>query len=575
MTSRRFVFLLLGSLTFLRLLLIGSVELAPDEAYYTMWSQYPDLSYYSKGPGVAATIWVSTHLFGTNEFGVRFFSPLLALGTSLLMYGFARRLYGEAVALWTVVLMNVLPIFLVGSVLMTIDPLSIFFWTAALVAFWRALEEAPGFSWWWPATGALIGLGFLCKWTNALQLLSIVLLLVFTRRHRGELRRAGFWTMLGVFALCTIPPIVWNVQHDWITLDHLRARGGFQKESHANPGMLLTFLGEHLLVYSPLVCLGMLFALWRGWGLMRNHFKSRFLLAFALPVLALYVIVAFRGAWEANWTAPAMPTLGLLAVVVWMELAQERRWARVYAVAALALGAVIGLLFLDSDVLRMAGIPLPYAGDPASRLRGWESSAATIAEFRKQFETKLGHSTFLIADKYQTAAELGFYLKDKRPEAPGHPAAYLPESQAMENQFSFWPRYDEIEDLAEVAQASIPETSPGLRPELAEALAAVTKDDKMNAARTTDLRRRLVQALQKARPQLPLDESFVEEQGVSLFAGRDALYVTDRPEEGAPSTIKGGFEKVEMIACLDLRRRNLPLRQWRIFACYNYHGMSL
>jgi hypothetical protein len=62
---------------------------------------------------------------------------------------------------------------------------------------------------------------------------------------------------------------------------------------------------------------------------------------------------------------------------------------------------------------------------------------------------------------------------------------------------------------------------------------------------------------------------------VSLFAGRDALYVTDRAEERPPSSIKGGFERVEMVGCLDLHRRNLPLRQWRIFACYGYHGMPL
>ncbi len=45
-----------------------------------------DFAIYSKGPGVAATIWLGTHLFGVNEFGIRVFSPLLALGTALLMF---------------------------------------------------------------------------------------------------------------------------------------------------------------------------------------------------------------------------------------------------------------------------------------------------------------------------------------------------------------------------------------------------------------------------------------------------------------------------------------------------------
>src|SRR4051812_9787044 len=132
MSATRLTYLFLAALCGLRLLLIGCVELSPDATYYTMWSQYMDVSYYSKGPGVAATIWVGTHLFGTTEFGVRFFSPLLALGTSLLMFHFARRLYGESVAVWATLLMQVIPIYTVGGVLMTIDPLSMFFWMAAL-----------------------------------------------------------------------------------------------------------------------------------------------------------------------------------------------------------------------------------------------------------------------------------------------------------------------------------------------------------------------------------------------------------------------------------------------------------
>ena len=144
------------ALTALRLLLIGQFELFPDEAYYFMWSERMDWSFFSKGPGVAAAIWLGTHLFGVSEFGIRVLSPLLAFGTSSILWLLGRRLYYDSIALWTVLLVNLLPIFTVGSVIMTIDPLSIFFWTAALYTSWRALEESPEFSRWWPATGVLM-----------------------------------------------------------------------------------------------------------------------------------------------------------------------------------------------------------------------------------------------------------------------------------------------------------------------------------------------------------------------------------------------------------------------------------
>ena len=46
----------------------------------------------SKGPGIAFAIRASAAVFGANEFGVRFLSPVLAAATSLLLFYFARRL---------------------------------------------------------------------------------------------------------------------------------------------------------------------------------------------------------------------------------------------------------------------------------------------------------------------------------------------------------------------------------------------------------------------------------------------------------------------------------------------------
>ncbi len=102
-------------------------------------------------------------------------------------------------------------------------------------------------------TGLLIGLGFLSKYTNALEIISVA-------------ARAGFGAAVATanlsglasircsacLALCTIPPIVWNAQHAWITLVHLRSRGSLDRAFGLHPVELLKFLGEHFLAYSPL-----------------------------------------------------------------------------------------------------------------------------------------------------------------------------------------------------------------------------------------------------------------------------------------------------------------------------------
>src|SRR5438552_10655900 len=241
MTTTRAVWFFIIALTAIRLSMLGTTDLEFDEAHYWMWSEHLAPAYFSKGPGIAFAMRASTAIFGANEFGVRFFSPVLAAGTSLLLFYFARRLFSATAGWWAMVALNVTPIFNIGAFVMTIDSLSVFFWLAAMFTFWLAVEKSPRFSWHWPLTGLLIGLGFLCKYTNAFELISILLVLALAPRLRQEFARPGLYLLLGVFALCSVPPIIWNAQHAWITLAHLQSRGGVEHGFGFHPGEVIKF----------------------------------------------------------------------------------------------------------------------------------------------------------------------------------------------------------------------------------------------------------------------------------------------------------------------------------------------
>ena len=77
MSTTRAVWLFVAALTAIRLALLATTDLSFDEAHYWMWSERLAPAYFSKGPGIAFAIRASTALFGANEFGVRFFSPVL------------------------------------------------------------------------------------------------------------------------------------------------------------------------------------------------------------------------------------------------------------------------------------------------------------------------------------------------------------------------------------------------------------------------------------------------------------------------------------------------------------------
>ena len=178
----RLAIFLLFALTCYRLWFITQMEMVPDEAYYWLWSEHLAASYRDKGPGVAWIIALGTKMFGNTVFGIRFFAVILSTGTSALLFLLARRLYDDRVALWSVVLASVIPMMAVGSILMTIDSLSVFFWALAVLIFWKALHREQSADWFW--LGLAIGAGFLAKFTNGVQLGCIAFFLLWSKEHR-------------------------------------------------------------------------------------------------------------------------------------------------------------------------------------------------------------------------------------------------------------------------------------------------------------------------------------------------------------------------------------------------------
>jgi hypothetical protein len=526
MSYTRAVWSFLFCLTAIRLTLLGTTDLSFDEAHYWMWSDRLAPAYFSKGPGVAFAIRASTALFGDSEFGVRFWSPILGAATCLLVYYFTRKLFSEKAGFWAVIALNAIPLFNVGNLVMTIDPLSIFFWTAAMFTFWVALERSPQSIWLWPATGLLIGLGFLSKYTNALQLVSVLLVLALIPRHRREFKRRGLYLLLGAFALSLVPPIIWNAEHAWITLSHLRSRGGLDQSLGVRPLEMLGFLGAHFLTFSPLLFVALVWAVVANWRRARQQFKVLYLVWFGLPVFLFYLVISFNDQAAPNWDVLAFISLAVLAAAFWSERLETSAAVRRFLYVGVLLGLGLSLFALNTDLLRTLNLPFPHHRDPADRVRGWKSAARAVEKIRAEYEPKIGEKVFIIADQRDRASEMSFYFNHKRVEGPGHPPVYIVESQDIENQFSFWPRYDEFVEA--------PPNTP-----------------------------------------LPDGEVYTEEGGINQFTGRSALYVQSGKSPLVPHNIRAAFQTVDRIATIEVRRFGTVMREWNVFACRNYRTLPL
>jgi 4-amino-4-deoxy-L-arabinose transferase-like glycosyltransferase len=432
------------------------LDLAPDEAHYWDWSRHLDWCFYSKGPLVACLIrggcvlagpW-SRHLPANQVLAVRL--PAIVCGSLLLvsLYLLTTRVFGrERLAMGTIALALTMPVFAAGSSLMTIDAPYTCCWGWALLLGHQAVFRRS--AWAWPATGLVVGLGILAKYTMLLWLGSFVLFLLATPEHRRLLRRPGFWVMAGVAAACCVPVVWWNLQQDWVGWRHVSTLAGLRDSPAWHWSGPVVYLGTQL---------GLLLGFWFvAWVAAMVAYRpsveadpgARYLWWMSAPTFAVFLAFSAKtNGGEANWPVTAY-LAGLVLTVAWLARqlpsprAAYRRLVAGGLTGACALGLVVTFLMHHSE----AAYPLfaPLAGpstavhpcplrriDPTCRLRGWRTLAAEVDRLRAELRDE-GIGPVLAATTWALPGELAFYCD-------GNPTVYSVGSALgdRQSQYDLW-----------------------------------------------------------------------------------------------------------------------------------------
>lgn len=385
--------LALAGVTLLRLAIAAAAPLAPDEAYYWVWSHALAWGYPDHPPMVALWIRLGTAIVGDGAIGVRLFGPLSVAIASLLLVDVGNRLFPALHAgVRAAVLLNATLLVGAGSVIMTPDAPLLMFWTACLWALARLAQDGR---WqWWLLAGLFAGLAMLSKYTAALLWFGIVLWLLLTPSLRRWLRHPAPWGSAVIAIVLFLPVVIWNSQHAWVSF---RRQGGRIGEWH--PADAPRFVGELLLgqigLLTPLVATfcaaGIIVAAQQAW---RTRSPAWTLLAaLSLPSVLLFIQHALGDRVQGNW-----PTIIYPAAMIAAASLQTPVWRRLYP-PAIALGFGITVLVYLQTLLPA---PLPVSLDPIARqLDGWDTLAVQVdAERRRQ------GAAFVAADQYGIAAEL-------------------------------------------------------------------------------------------------------------------------------------------------------------------------
>ncbi len=369
------------------------IDLSPEEAQYWDWSRELDLSYYSKPPMVAYLNFISTHILGNTELGVRINAVLLAFLLSLATYFFAKKVFNEEVAL----VASTLPNFFVGlsinAVIFTTDSPLIFFWGLSLIALYFAVEGNKLYLWF--LVGLFAGLAFLSKYP-AVFLLPLGILYVFFVKPE-LLKDLKIYSSVAVAFIISLPVLYWNFKHSFISFRHvsnLAERG----DSFPNFSSFLEFLGGQVLLLSVIP----FFILLYGWfdSLRTRKKELLFFTIFSLPVFLFFTFLSLKERVYANWAGFGYYAGSVLIAYYFVKS------PKVLKLSTVLLGIFLTLLLHFTPLFDLLGMRklLPPKRDPTKFLVGWERLGKEVSELYTGKELIFSHA-------YQISAELAFYVE--------------------------------------------------------------------------------------------------------------------------------------------------------------------
>lgn len=411
-------------LTIVRLTVASSLNLSPDEAYYWVWSQALDSSFYDHPPMIALWIKVGCLIWGNTEFGVRFLGPVAAFMGSFFVYYAVKDFNhhqsdSRQKAVIAVLLLNATLIVGVGSIIVTPDTPLLFFTCIMLWACGR-LFYTKSIQYWW-VIGASSGLALLSKYTALLMIVALGLWCLLSKEGRGYLKTKELWGGAILTGAIFSPVIIWNSQHHWISFLKQGGRTG-----DWNPNRALQFLSEllggQIGLSTPVIficfCIALFYLTRAVWQKKCDSGSFLLWLMIVLPV-CVFIQHAIGDRVQANWVGLLYPVLVIIAGLY------VNRWLK----TAIAVGfSMVSLIYIQA-IFAIASLPVKK-DMLLKQLGGWQTFAESV-------NSAVPADRVIISDNYGLASELRFYLPHRQIMVIGKRWQYfnLPSSNLTEGYF--------------------------------------------------------------------------------------------------------------------------------------------
>jgi 4-amino-4-deoxy-L-arabinose transferase-like glycosyltransferase len=395
--------------TLLHILLNGQYGFHRDELDILMNARQLAWGYVAYPPFTPFIARLGLELFGNSLQGLRLFSAI-AQGLVMLLTGLMTRdLGGKRTAQFMAAAAGYTgPAALMAGTLVQYMAFDYLWWV--VVAFFIVRLLKSGDSRCWLGIGTAIGLGMMTKFTMAFLAAGLAAAVLITAERR-YLRSKWLWLGAALALLIYLPNLIWQIQHDFISLDFLKAI----HERDIEWGRADGFLFDQLYVTTNPFTL----PLWAA-GLAATLFsvsmkRFRLLAWMFLVTFALFMVNRGRG----YYTAPAYVTLlaaGSAWTMNWLQTRSEilKRTGFGLVYGMLVVGSLIGIVMIkpvapvNSSLWRITS----SINSEVVEMIGWQDLTAQVAAIYQTLPASETPHTAILAGNYGEAGALDLYGRE-------------------------------------------------------------------------------------------------------------------------------------------------------------------
>lgn len=383
---------------FFRFIMTFFVGLMPQDAYYYMYSQHLDWSYFDHPSMIAIILRFFTEIFGDSLFAIKFADFFISSLTIYFFYIFCRFYLSSKRALTATLLFSSTLLVSIVSLNTTPDVPLLLFWTLSLICFHKAIFQQKKI--FWIFAGIAIGLSFNSKYTAVFLPFSLLIFLLFSKKHKSLLRSKWLWFCLLISVVFLFPILYWNHQNSFASFT-------YQATNKENlPSDILSILkrlagvfGHQSLLIIPIL---FWFILTITFKYGKKFFKHRkkvddkilFLFAFFIPTFFGFLCFIPNYWIKLNWMMPCY-----ISIIVLSSIFITKKLINYQLVITI----VLHVLF----VVEILFYPIPIKSDDT--WFGWKKLAENVEQLQLEHP-----NTFVFSeDSYKTTAALDFYTTQK------------------------------------------------------------------------------------------------------------------------------------------------------------------